>query len=112
MPDQNWKKWERQVCNDFGGTRAWEIAEECEGTGMWAPEAKYRKKIPNWLEDMMCQAEAQAHDNQLPLVCLTEKQRRRRDALVIIRYGDFLDWYVHGPLDASPAEEVQLRLFE
>ena len=110
MSDQNWKKFERWVCVDvFGGTRDWEHSEECKDTGMFAPEAKYRKKIPAWLENMMLQAESQAKDNQLPLVVLTEHQRERMQALVIIRLQDFVAWYVSGP---DTSAEVQLRLFE
>ena len=113
MPDENWKKFERWVCKLFGGTRDWENPEECKDTGMWAPEAKYRKTLPKWLvgtdDSMMEQAERQAKDDQLPLVVLTTKGQPRMQALVIIRLQDFVDWYVSGP---DTSAEVQLRLFE
>ena len=96
MPDQAWKQFERWLCKLFGGIRDWQNPEECVGTGMFAPEAKYRKKIPDWLESMILQAENQAKDNQLPLVVLTEHGRDRMQALVIIRLADFYDWYVGG----------------
>ena len=101
MTDKAWKQWERFVCRIFGGERWWDVPEECKGTGIFAPEAKYRKKIPAWLEGMMQQAENQARDDQLPLVALTEHHRNRLDALVIIRLGDFLDWYVSSPQAAE-----------
>lgn len=94
MPDTAWKAFERWVCRAFGGERWWEKPEECIGTDMWAPEAKRRKKIPNWLHEMIQQAESQARDDQLPLVVLTEHYMARRDALAIMRVGDFLDWFV------------------
>ncbi len=94
MPDQAWKQFERWVCKLFGGERLWEKPEECFDTDPFAPEAKYRKKIPNWLEEMVVQAEDQARDDQLPLVVLTEHHRERMNALVIIRLSDFYEWYV------------------
>jgi len=94
MSDTVFKAFERWVCKIFGGERWWEAPEECKGTDPFAPEAKYRKRIPNWLEDMVLQAERQARDDQLPLVVLGERQRKRIDSLVIIRLIDFIDWYV------------------
>ena len=105
---QHGSSFERWVCRAFGGERLWEKPEECVGTGVFAPEAKYRKRIPAWLEEMVVQAERQARDDQLPLVALTEHHRNRRDALVIIRLGDFLDWYVTGYKDdPAPAEAIE-----
>ena len=105
MPDQAWKVYERFICRLFGGERDWSVPEECKNTGIFAPEAKYRKKIPTWLEDMVTQAENQARDDQLPLVVLTEHQRRRMQSLVIIRLQDFVDWFVSGPPSEPPVEE-------
>ena len=94
MTDKAWKQFERFICKLFGGERDWMVPEECKNTGMWAPEAKYRKKIPNWLEKMMLQAESQAREDQLPLVALTEHHRSRMQALVIMRLQDVYDWFV------------------
>jgi hypothetical protein len=94
MADKSWKAVERWMCALLGGTRDWEHGPECKDTGMFAAEVKYRKKIPNWLEEMVVQAERLANDNQLPFVALFEHHRPRMDALVIIRLQDFYDWYV------------------
>ena len=99
MPDRAWKQFERWVCRIFGGERWWEKPEECKDTGIWAPEAKYREKLPKWLvgdikESMMEQAERQARDDQIPVVILTERYMKRRNALAIMRVGDLLDWFV------------------
>ncbi len=100
MTDNAWKVFERWMCRLFGGERAWEVPAECKGTGMFAPEAKYRKKLPDWLvgtpDSMMEQAERQAKDNQLPLVVLTQHYMPRMQSIVIIRLQDFYDWYVGG----------------
>ncbi len=94
MADAAWKAFERWVCRAFGGERWWEKPEECLGTGIFAPEAKYRKKLPTWLMEMILQAERQARDDQIPLVVLTEHHMPRRNALAIMRVGDLLDWFV------------------
>ena len=106
MSDTAWKVWERIVCKAFGGERHWEAPEECRGTGVFSPEAKYRKKLPQWLEDFMLQAERQAREDQLPLVALTERGRNRDNALIIIRFRDFIDWYVGGHNDLPDEEEL------
>ena len=113
MTDNAWKVFERFTCRLFGGQRENdpERGDECRGTGMWAPEAKYRKEIPAWLEGMMLQAESQARDDQLPLVVLTEHQRDRMQALVIMRLQDLYDFFVGGPNEPpededNPAEPV------
>ena len=105
MGDTAWKQFERFICRLFGGERDWSVPEECKNTGIFAPEAKYRKKIPTWLEDMVTQAENQARDDQLPLVVLTEHQRRRMQSLVIIRLQDFVDWFVSGPSEPPVEDE-------
>ena len=96
MSDKAWKQFERFVCKLFGGKRHWEKPEECRGTGVFAPEAKYRKKIPAWLEQMVIQAERQARDDQIGFVVLTEHHRPRMQSLVVVRLQDFYDWYVNG----------------
>ena len=117
MPDQAWKVFERFICRLFGGERDWSVPEECKNTGMWAPEAKRRKRIPNWLDEMMLQAESQAKDNQLPLVVLTEHHRDRMQSLVIMRLQDVYDWWVGGHNEPPEYEEEsptgeQPELFE
>lgn len=112
MPDQAWKAFERWTCKLFGGERDWEHPEECRGTGIFAPECKRRKKIPNWLEDMLLQAESQARNDQIGFVVLTEHHRPRMQSLVICRLQDFYDWYVSGGQDEPPvdgSDEVNLK---
>jgi hypothetical protein len=107
MANQAWKAFERWVCNVFGGERDWEHPEECRGTNIWAPEAKYRKKLPGWLTSMIIQAESQARDDQIPLVVLTEHHMQRRQALAIMRVGDLLDWFVSASAEAEDEETLE-----
>ena len=112
MTDKAWKQFERFICKLFGGERDWEHPAECRGTGVFAPEAKYRKKIPTWLVQMLEQAEQQAHDDQIGFVVLTEHNRPRMRSLVVLRLQDFYDWYVNGgpkePL-VDGSEDISLK---
>lgn len=98
MSDTVFKAFERWVCSIFGGQRENDPgkAEECRNTGMWAPEAKYRRRVPAWLELMVVQAERQARDDQFPLVVLGEKGRDRLQSLVICRMDTLYDFFIGG----------------
>jgi len=109
MVDQAWKQAERWMCKLFGGERDWEHPEECRKTGMWAPESKYRKQIPKWLEGMMLQAERQATEAQFPLVVIFEHQRPRMQSLVVVRLQDFYDWFISGPNEAPDEEDEDVH---
>ena len=61
-----------------------------------AVEVKYRQKMPKWIEDAMRQACFGASPNQLPIVVVHKEGERRRKDLVIMRLGDFLDWFGGG----------------
>jgi hypothetical protein len=52
-------------------------------------EVKARKCIPAWIQDAMKQAEASARYGQLPVAVLHQSGQRYRDALVLVRLGDF-----------------------
>jgi len=116
MADTAWKQFERWVCKVFGGYRDWEHPEECADTGMWAPEAKYRKRLPKWLvgdpeESMMEQAERQARSDQIPFVVLTQHHMKRTDSLAIMRVSDLL--YIASLLDSFvPVAELQSEFSE
>jgi hypothetical protein len=56
-------------------------------------ECKHRRKLPVWLEHVMRQAEASARSGQLPAAVLHESQRRHVNDLVVVRLGDWLDWF-------------------
>jgi hypothetical protein len=59
-------------------------------------EAKSRKEIPLWLEEAMKQAEACASPSQLPVAVLHRHGQQARQALVVLRLGDWLDWFGTG----------------
>lgn len=59
-----------------------------------AIETKHRKRLPDWLEDAMHQAEASRRGSaQLPIVCLHQEGRRSANDYVVMRLGAFVDWF-------------------
>lgn len=58
-----------------------------------AVEVKHRRTLPGWLEGAMAQAEAAAGGDQLAVVVLHEERKRHSEDLVVLRLGDFIDWF-------------------
>ena len=56
-------------------------------------EVKHRKSLPTWLLDAMDQARAAAGSDQLAVSILHEAGRRHDDNLVLVRLGDFREWF-------------------
>jgi len=56
-------------------------------------EVKHRKSLPAWILDAMSQARAAARSDQLPCAILHESGRRHDDNLVLVRLGDFREWF-------------------
>ena len=98
MSDKSWKRSERRVAAILGGERV-PITGRQRGDApdirhAWlSPEVKHRAKLPNWLDDSLAQARAAARDGQLPIVVLHEAGRRHDDNLVLVRLGDFREWF-------------------
>lgn len=102
MNRAGWKNGERRVAALIGGTRvpvtgrargdAPDISHEWLST-----EVKCRKALPSWLNNAMAQARAAARSDQLPIVVLHEDGRQYRDAHVVIRLADFVDWFGDAP---------------
>lgn len=99
MTDKTWKATERQVAKLLGGVRV-PITGRTRGSTPdidheWLSlEVKHRKKLPEWIHDAMRQAQASMKPNQLPTVVLHENRTNHKDDLVVIRLGDFIDWFV------------------
>jgi len=87
---KGWKGCERKVAALLGGKR---VPVSGRGRGhspdihheRLSIEVKSRKKLPAWIEDAMKQAEACAHDGQLPLVVLHQDGQRYQEALIVMR---------------------------
>jgi len=62
-------------------------------TSAFSIEVKHRGKLPLWIHGAMDQAERNARDGKLPLLVLHECGRHHRNDLVVLRLGDFRDWF-------------------
>lgn len=88
-----WKHAEREVCKRLGIQRTGYLGG-ADGTGEWlAVEVKHRKSLPVWLHAAMAQAEKHAEPGQLPIVALHEFRQEYGGAYVVMRLGQFVDWF-------------------
>jgi hypothetical protein len=97
MPDATWKAVNRQICRLLGGIRSGYDGtggRDCEGTYPYCVEVKHRKDVPQWLTDAMLQATVYAKRTELPIAVIHQERRPIKDSLVVIRLGDFIDWFV------------------
>ena len=96
--DKAWKATERAIASHLGGKRV-PITGRQRGdvpdvAHPWLSiECKHRKRLPEWLKDAMSQAGAAATSSQLPIVVLHELGERHGSNLVLLRLGDFEDWF-------------------
>ena len=65
----------------------------CDGLNDWLAVEMFQKPIPAYLKDELEQAIKSA-GRRLPIAVWREKGKKDKDALVIIRLKDFLEWYV------------------
>jgi hypothetical protein len=72
---------------------------------LYSIEVKHRESLPQWLFDAMAQAIASMKsEEQLPIVVLHQKGQAIGQCFVIIRLGDFVDWY-----GSSTKEEANIE---
>lgn len=72
-------------------------------TNAYSVEVKCRKRLPDWLVNAMIQAQRNAAPGKLPLVVLHQSSQRHERDLVVLRLGDFIEWF--GPLN-EPAPKI------
>jgi hypothetical protein len=107
-----WKHAERRAAALVGGKRHvrkdhGESAPDVDG-GPFTVEVKWRARLPRLLTLAMAQAEKHATAARPPLVIVYEK--RKRSGFVVMRTGDFKDWYgaLPCPQEAgAPAVEAE-----
>lgn len=91
-----WKRAERRIAQLVGGRRVPVTGRrgQPDVAHPWlAVEVKTRERLPRWLVAALAQARGAASSDQLPVAVLHERGMRYRDALVVLRLGDFLDWF-------------------
>ena len=99
MPDRGWKQAERNHARDMGSERI-PVTGERHGAdfvdGLFAYQLKVRKVIPSWIFEWLrgiCTTAATT--DRIGVLVLNQPRKPRRDALVVLRWGDWVD--LHGP---------------
>lgn len=100
MTDKAWKATERKIASILGGRRV-PITGRQRGdvpdvAHDWlAIEIKHKQKLPDWVKDALDQAIASnPTGSKLPVAILHESGERFDQAMVVIKLGDFVDWFV------------------
>jgi len=107
MTYRAWKHLERRVARALGMTRTGHHGGADVSSPWAAIECKYRTSVPAWLRDAVGQARRNAGSTQLPVVIVATHGQRLQDALVVVRFSDFVDHYGDGvdALDDATDEE-------
>lgn len=97
MKAKRWKSTERGVAEYMGGERTSNAglgsAVPDVETPAYSVEVKDRAALPAWLTGAMAQAVRNCTAGKMPLVVWHEKGNRRPDDLVMVRLGDFVQWF-------------------
>lgn len=94
-----WKAYERRLAEDLGGKRIPVTGIDRHGadvvTRMFHVQAKLRKSLPQWLFDWLGGICGTAGDaGKVGVLILRKPRMEDVDALVVLRYKDFVD--LHG----------------
>lgn len=110
MSDKAWKAYERRVSRDHGCERQPVTGERGAGDSTPHPlfelQMKLRKAIPKCIRewsDSIC--ETATKSGKVGVVIVKEPRKRDEDALVIVRYRDWLD--LHGHTRPNGATETE-----
>lgn len=112
MASSTWKIAERAIAAMLGGERVSNTAlglriADVE-THAYSVEVKTRKALPAWLLSAVAQAHRNCTAGKLPLVVLHQTGQRRVNDLVVVRLGEFRDWFGEPeplPFTDKPEEE-------
>ena len=101
MPDAAWKAFERRIAKAVGGKRRGADYGDKDGGrndvihDTFSVECKLYGR-PTWqlLLDATEQAKKAATDTQLPVAVVKKKHQPDAKTLVVMRLGDFQEWFV------------------
>lgn len=98
-----WKARERRIAVDLGGQRIPVTGIDRDGADVVTPlfhvQAKLRRSLPSWLWKWMGGIVATTPEPKVGVLVLMTPGQDQKDALVVLRYRDFLD--LHGDAGAS-----------
>ena len=100
MADRGWKQFERRIARDHGTERT-PVTGERDGADFVTPvfeaQCKLRRVLPTWLFAWLAGITARArHNGRTGILILKRPRMRDADALVVLRYGDWVE--LHGRL--------------
>ncbi|HHX43153.1 MAG TPA: hypothetical protein GX714_04090 [Chloroflexi bacterium] len=111
MADKAWKRTEREVARRLGGRRA-----GCTGRvgpdviGNWLQvEVKTRRKLPEWIQAALQQAQTGCPEHRLPLAVLHQAGQRHDDDIVCLRLADFTAWFGPPQVGREDSQSVDLE---
>lgn len=86
---------ERRIASELSGKRTGNTGRAAADvrTTWLAVEVKARRSLPAWLKHAVSQAVGAAGPTWLGIAVLHEHGERYDDALVVMRLGDFRDWF-------------------
>jgi len=100
----SWKSFEQQICKDFGGKRRGADYGDKEGgkndciqTPGWSIEIKFLAS-PTWkvmLDNAKNAVDRKENKHEIGIGVVKKKGTPMSDALVIIPYNEFLEYFVH-----------------
>jgi hypothetical protein len=97
-----WKAFERQIASDLKGRRIPVTGIDRHGadveTPMFHAQAKLRKSLPAWLFDWLSGICGTTPAGKIGILILRTPRMRNADALVVMRFSDFVD--LHGETKA------------
>ena len=93
--DKLFKAVERQIARYLGGERnPVGSGVRCDvSTKLLSVEVKEKQELPKWLIDAMSQAVRNCEENKIPVVILHRKGDEHRFDYLIIRLGDFVEYW-------------------
>jgi hypothetical protein len=111
MPERGWKKAERMIAKDCGGKRI-PVTGERQGADVghevFSFQLKVRKALPDWLFGYLGGICRRAKENgTIGVLILNRPRRPRKDALVIVRWGDWCDLVGTPPPAAMPENALE-----
>lgn len=87
------KATERAVAKILGGKRLGHLGAVDVKARWVSAECKHRQSVPAWLSDAMTQAKRHADEGQLPVVIIHVHGQRHSEDMVVMRLGDFQEWF-------------------
>jgi hypothetical protein len=94
-----WKEQERRIADDLGGKRIPVTGIERDGADVVTPlflvQSKLRRCLPAWLWSWLNPIAATAHESgRIGILVLRTPRMLKADALVVLKYADFVS--LHG----------------